>query len=75
MNGKIIHWNGTKWSNFPTPTGKHLYSVFMGNSSYGYAVGMDGMIINYNGTHWNNVSSSTTEDLLAVYMDRRWGEN
>ncbi len=57
MGGRIFHWDGTEWSNVISPTPAYLYSVFMVNSTDGWAVGSahaptDANIIRWNGTEW-----------------------
>jgi hypothetical protein len=60
--GVIVHWNGNSWSKVSSPTPMNLYSVYMVNSTSGWAVGglgNNGVILNYNNgawNLWNNVS-------------------
>ena len=66
--GTILRWNGSSWSNVPSPTTNHLYSVSMVSASDGWAVGQNGRIIRWNGSSWTVVSSPNTTDLWAVDM-------
>jgi photosystem II stability/assembly factor-like uncharacterized protein len=67
--GRIIHWDGTDWSNVTSPTtAQFLGDVFMVSADDGWAVGADGTIIHWDGTSWSNVTSPTTEHLGDVFM-------
>ena len=52
IDGLIIHWDGTEWSNVTSPAGEHLTSVHMVGADDGWAVGNDGEIIHWDGTQW-----------------------
>jgi hypothetical protein len=70
----IIHWNGTNWSNFMSPTPNPHNSVSMVNANDGWAVGDEGTIIHWNGTSWNNVTSPLAglRSVLMVSANYGW---
>ena len=72
LHKTIIHWNGTTWNNWTTPT-KYvayptLYSVFMTSADDGWTVGSGGTILHWNGTTWTNVASPIDAIFNSVFM-------
>jgi hypothetical protein len=51
-----------------SPTNADLRSVYMLDSTDGWAVGSLGTIIHWNGSEWNNVTNPTTNWLSSVHM-------
>ncbi|MDA2922331.1 hypothetical protein MYX07_03635 [Patescibacteria group bacterium AH-259-L07] len=69
-SGKILHYNGTSWSEFVDLGDDEIYAIDMISSTDGWAVGDDGEIIYFNGTSWSSVPSpiGPEDDLNSVYM-------
>jgi photosystem II stability/assembly factor-like uncharacterized protein len=55
-------------ANWKSPTPNSLYSVYMINATYGWAVGAGGTIIRWDGIQWSDVTDSTTVDLNSVFF-------
>ncbi len=67
----ILHWNGTKWAQVPSPNpgapGNELNAVSADSATDAWAVGTilasggvtDTLILHWNGTSWSQVSSPT----------------
>jgi hypothetical protein len=56
------------WSVLNTGVTYNLNSVYLRNSTFGFAVSDFGKILFFNGTGWNNYASPTNEDLTSVYI-------
>ncbi len=62
-DGTIIHWDGTKWDNVPSPTKYPLLSVDMVSSDEGYAIAfgqvtpINQSVIRWDGTSWKNMTT------------------
>ncbi len=55
-HGKIVHYNGTSWSNVSSGTTEPLVGVWGASASNVWAVGgYNGTILHYNGTSWSSV--------------------
>ena len=66
-SGKIIHYDGTKWSEMTSPTAQTLYYVWGMASNDVFAVGNAGTIIHYDGSSWSAQASGTAQNLFCVY--------
>jgi photosystem II stability/assembly factor-like uncharacterized protein len=68
--GTIIEYQGSsgQWSNFPSPTGMRLNSVFILDSNDGWAVGAGGTILHFDGNTWTSVSDFVSTNLNSVYQ-------
>ncbi|HOS45068.1 MAG TPA: T9SS type A sorting domain-containing protein [Paludibacter sp.] len=67
-SGTILHFNGTEWTSFESPTNKSLYSVWFTSSNNGWCVGEEGCILHYNGSKWGVISSPTQKKLNSVHF-------
>jgi uncharacterized repeat protein (TIGR01451 family) len=67
-NGVIYHWDGSVWSQVPSPTPAALKGVHVVAPDDIWAVGAAGTILHYDGQAWSSVSSPTDSDLYAIYM-------
>ncbi|MDP3735318.1 MAG: hypothetical protein Q8R39_02730 [bacterium] len=63
-SGTIIHWDGVRWSAFPSPTGVALQGVSMISATAGFAVGDGGTIIRWDGSAWTSYLPSPTGSRL-----------
>jgi len=64
--GRIIHWNGTSWQIFSSPTTDSLRGIKMITLTEGWAVGGD--ILYWNGTAWSVNNSLGWDSLNAISM-------
>lgn len=67
-SGVIARWDGVSWQQVIT-TATTLNSIFMVDSSEGWAVGNGGAIWHSAGNVWTQATSPTTYTLSAVAMD------
>jgi len=56
------------FSEWTSPTLSNLFSVYMVNTTDGWAVGESGTTIHWDGTQWTNVTSPTTYVLYSISM-------
>ena len=67
--GVILHWNGTSWRSFPSPTERTLNDVTIvpgTNGTDAWAVGDAGTLLRWDGFSWSTVGSPVTEYLVEV---------
>jgi hypothetical protein len=67
----ILHWNGTAWSQVPSPNdgSTYLYDVAAVSATDAWAVGSGSngaFVIRWNGTAWNTVSAPPLGNLSSV---------
>ena len=67
-SGKIIHYNGTSWSEFTDVGSAELYSIAMVSSTDGWAVGESGKIFHYDGTSWSQFIDVGSQTLYSISM-------
>ncbi len=67
MNGAILHYNGTSWTEMTSPTSDSLLGVWGSSGSNVFAVGENGTILHYNGTSWTEMTVSTSDPLVSVW--------
>jgi hypothetical protein len=56
------------WVRLAGPTGANLSSVFVLDSSHGWAVGDSGGIVHYDGTVWTSVADFVSTNLNSVFQ-------
>ena len=67
--GKIIHSDGTLWTEETSPVTLDLYDISMFNSDNGIAVGKTGTVILYDAGIWDAAADIPTDkDLYAVFV-------
>jgi hypothetical protein len=67
MTGKILHYNGSGWSEMQSGTSQHLLDVWGSAADNVYAVGAGGTIVHYDGMTWAPIQSTTTEWLRGIW--------
>lgn len=65
--GQILHYNGTDWKNFPSPTERNLLDVCFTSPQEGWAVGPGGLMLHYDGKEWQEVPPLTIRHLISLY--------
>ncbi len=65
-NGLIAHYNGTIWTEMPSPHDDRINAIYMLSAIDGWAVGDGGKIIHYDGSSWTLVVSPATDHLNSV---------
>ena len=66
--GKLIHFNGQKWSMVEKLTWNDLNALCFTDANNGWAVGDGGIILRYRNGIWTPVNSGTTMHLKDVYF-------
>jgi photosystem II stability/assembly factor-like uncharacterized protein len=66
--GLILRWDGTAWTDFPSPTPWALYDIFMLSEDEGWAVGLTGKILAWDGISWTEIQSPYFGALTSVSM-------
>jgi len=64
--GSIYRYDGTTWSNYPSPTSEQLGSVTTTSNSEAWAVGGDGIILHFSAGQWLTATSPVTGYLTTV---------
>lgn len=64
--GTALHWNGSQWQTFPTPTSEYLTAVQMSSNDDGWAVDNNGAILHWDGAAWSAATSPITQSLQAL---------
>ncbi|MDA2936198.1 hypothetical protein MYX06_03195 [Patescibacteria group bacterium AH-259-L05] len=67
-SGKVLHYNGTTWSEFIDLGGEEIYAIDMDSASDGWTVGEGGKMFHYDGTTWSSGSSPTNKNLNDVFI-------
>ena len=67
MTGKILHYNGSGWSEMQSGTTQQLMDVWGNSADNVYAVGAEGTIVHYDGMTWSPEQSTTTEWLRGIW--------
>jgi len=67
-DGKILHYNGTIWSEFVDFGNENVLGIDMLSASSGWAVGQSGKIWYYNGTTWSEFIDFGSNDVNAIEM-------
>jgi len=65
--GKILHYNGSGWTEIASGTSQHLLDVWGSSANNVYAVGAEGTIVHYDGMTWSPEQSTTTEWLRGIW--------
>ena len=65
-NRKMLHWDGTAWSDLSDGGTGQLYSVSAVSASEVYACGAAGLLLKWNGSVWSEEDAHTTKDLNEV---------
>lgn len=66
-SGRVLHYNGTSWSNFTNPASGTLYSVSFSSPSNGFMTGQNSKVYHYDGTSWSEHSTSLPDNSFHVY--------
>jgi photosystem II stability/assembly factor-like uncharacterized protein len=66
--GKILHWGGSGWTFFFSPTSGYLRDIDMVSATDGWIVGDYGLILRFDGTQWNVFPSPVTTALHSIRM-------
>ena len=64
--GLIIHWDGTKMTEYPSPASKALSKVKMLSNQDGWIVGDGGTILRWDSSKWNQYPSPTSGKLWDI---------
>ncbi len=64
--GSIYHYDGTAWTNYPSPTTQQLSSVTIISNSEAWAVGGGGTILHLSAGQWLTVTSPVVGYLTVV---------
>jgi S-layer homology domain len=64
--GSIYRYDGTTWSNYPSPTTEQLGSVTTTSNSEAWAVGGSGVILHLSNAQWLTATSPVTGYLTTV---------
>lgn len=67
-SGKILHYNGTTWTEFADVGAVNLYAVSAVSASNIWAVGTSGKIYHYNGTTWTEFADKGSITLRSIRM-------
>jgi hypothetical protein len=74
--GDIVHFNGTSWTNYTTPTTTNLWSLDMVDANEGWAGGTLGAMLRYQNGTWTQVTpnpgTTTIEDIHMVSANEGW---
>lgn len=54
--GKVLRFDGQRWSLMQTPSGAQLTSVWGTSETNVWAAGFDAVVLHYDGTQWSDVS-------------------
>lgn len=74
-SGKIIHYDGTNWTEIIDFGAENVNGIDMRTASDGWAVGASGKIWHYNGTAWSeniDTGTETWKDVAAIASDNVW---
>lgn len=64
----ILHWDGSAWSQDPSPAAAHDFRNVWGSASNDvWACGASGSIVHWDGAVWAEVTSRTTQDLHGIW--------
>jgi hypothetical protein len=67
--GDIMHFDGTSWTNYTTPTTSNLWSIDMVNANEGWAGGISGLMLHYQNGTWTRIQPNpTTFTIEAIHM-------
>jgi hypothetical protein len=61
------HYDGTRWTRFPTLAGVPMWSLSVAGPGRAYAAGDNGVILRWDGQSWNTSPTGTRERLVSVY--------
>ncbi len=68
-SGKIVHFDGTSWTNYTSPTTTNLWSLDMVNADEGWAGGTLGLMLHYQSGTWSQVAPNPgTTTIEAIQM-------
>jgi hypothetical protein len=68
-DGGVAHlarWNGSAWTVDPTASDT-VSSIWAGNPTMGWAVGVNGLVVGWDGNQWTRTASGTAFDLHGVW--------
>jgi uncharacterized membrane protein len=68
-DGKIMHYDGTSWTEKPSHTTNQLHSIWGFSANEMYAVGERGTILKYNGTSWSKMPLTQPNTLYHIWGD------
>ncbi len=66
--GKILHYDGTNWSEFTDTGSQTWYSIDMVSATDGWVVGSSGQIYHWDGTSWNYFTDSGRQTWYSIDM-------
>lgn len=65
--GKVIHWDGATWAEFPSSTFEGLEAVWGTAPDDVFAAGAGGTLLHFDGSEWSKLASNTTNNLKDVF--------
>ena len=68
LDGAILHWDGTSWSNQTRPTLDTLRDVEALSPNFAWAVGKGGTMLQWDGMTWQKKTNATTRDVWDVHF-------
>jgi hypothetical protein len=75
-SGDIVHYNGTAWTNYTSPTTTNLWSIDMVDANEGWAGGTLGLMLHYQNGTWTQISpnpgGSTIEGIHMLNANEGW---
>ena len=74
--GDIVHFDGTSWTNYTSPTTTNLWSLDMVDANEGWAGGTLGLMLHYQNGTWTQVTpnpgSTTIEAIQMLNANEGW---
>lgn len=65
--GRILHYDGTAWSEMDSGTDKSLWGSWGSSPTDVFACGQAGTLLHYDGTAWTSMTSPTDKQLLSMW--------
>ena len=72
LDGRIVHWDGSEWTDALSPTTEFLRGVGGSGRDDVWAVGLSGAIIRWDGREWTANSMTVTND-MQLWLDAEAG--
>jgi hypothetical protein len=66
--GDIMHFDGSSWTNYTTPTTSNLWSIDMVDANEGWIGGISGLMLHYQNGTWTQIPNPTTFTIEAIHM-------
>ncbi len=66
--GRLLHWDGSVWTQLPTLTPRDLLAIHGTSATDIWVSGGFGVLLHYDGTTWTEEMMSTTQELYGIQV-------